>query len=901
MAATANVSALLEKLIEAVAKADAKDIPRFAALKRRAEDTVKAGAHGRTDQFAVANHLDGLQEKFQVLNKDELADALRSRLLELNEHRSSWAPEFLSLLLELADRPAQYSRLDRIPKPKLQEEAAPLTWSDFDAAGSAFCEEDIWEAVDYGADSSDEEIASVSLSTDTHRSRPPRISIAPEEDYVIPDAALTSGDDEELVKSIKQAQFWTRNSQFDGDHEVVSSCALTELEVIRETIFMLQGLPTSMFRRFNGNVEVDQNYNIAHLSRETFSSVLRSLSSVGTQVDILRLFVRMPQTIPSMQTFQRGLEGCLSNYDMFLSKAQHQYLSPTSTASVSLLQLSEDVCRETRLLLILSDLVSKLETTSVNASVQCLNRLYDVVCLTQATGDDDGFAVLADLFFSCLETYARPIRLWLETGKLEEAANHGFFVHHQQKNGDLRTLWHDWYTLDALSNISSVPQFIQPIMQKVLIAGKSMVFLRHLNMSPGDEDRRKTSVTIEDVCPPESPSSYLPFSILLESALQRMVEENYNATSALLRRKFDKQCGLWESLQALEYIYFCRDMSMSGIIDSKIFDLIDRGKAAWSDRYLLTELAQSILGSMPFIDPSRLIVRSSTDGPNGEKSSSRSMNMLNAISFDYILPWPVANIIPKSAIYDYQRISRFLMQIRRAKHALVKQRLQHSNIHDKIQDTRNNTLSYALRHNMLWFLNAVYSHMTDFVISAATASLRKDLSAASDIDGMVEAHYKFMMSLKEQCLLSDNLEMIHQAIVAILDLCVRFSEVQATRYGSDQSQFRRTLRNADSRNHPAVDRKTRIHSHDVDDDFSDEGDDDFDTNDNESADSFHESNYLQQIKEIKDQFDQLVASVAACLKGIGRFDGPLSWDMLAEKLEWRKAGQVVISGPLPAF
>ncbi|PYH81594.1 hypothetical protein BO82DRAFT_354598 [Aspergillus uvarum CBS 121591] len=900
MAATANVSALLEKLIEAVAKADAKDIPRFAALKRRAEDTVKAGAHGRTDQFAVANHLDGLQEKFQVLNKDELADALHDRLLELNEHRSSWAPEFLSLLLELADRPAQYSRLDRIPKPKLQEEAAPLTWSDLDAAGSAFCEEDIWEAVDYGAVSSDEEIASVSLSTDTYRSRRPQTSIAPEEDYVIPDADLTSDDDEELVKSIKQAQFWTRNTQSDGDHEVIS-CALTELEVIRETIFMLQGLPTSMFRRPNGIVEVDQNYTIAHLSIGTLSSVLRSLSSVGTQVDILRLFVRMPQTIPYMQTFQRELEGCLSNHDMFLSKSQHQYLSPTSTASVSLLQLYEDVCRETRLLLILSDLVSKLETTSVNASVQCLDRLYDVVCLTQATGDDEGFAVLADLFFSCLETYARPIRLWLETGKLEDAANDGFFVHHQQKNGDLRTLWHDWYILHAPSNFSSVPQFIQPIMQKVLITGKSMVFLRHLNVSPGDEDRRKTSVTIEDVCPPESPSPYLPFSVLLESALQKMVEENHTATSALLRSKFDQQCGLWESLQALEYIYLCRDMSMSGIIDSKIFDLIDRGKATWSDRYLLTELAQSIFGSMPSIDPSRIIVRSSTDGPNGEKGSSRSMNMLNAISFDYILPWPVANIIPKSAIYEYQQISRFLMQIRRAKHALVKQRLQHSNIYDKIQDTRKNTLSYALRHNMLWFLNAIYSHMTDFVISAATASLRKALSAASDIDGMVEAHYRFMMSLKEQCLLSDNLVAIHQVIVVILDLCVRFSEVQATRYGSDQSQFRRTLRNADTRNDPVLDRKTRDHTDDVDDDLSDEDDDDSDTNDNESADSFHESKYLQQIKDIEDQFEQLVASVAARLKGIGRFDGPLSWDMLAEKLEWRKAGQVMISGPLPAF
>ncbi|PYH48662.1 putative gamma-tubulin complex component GCP5 [Aspergillus saccharolyticus JOP 1030-1] len=882
MAATADVSALLEQLIAAVANADPKDIPRFATLKRRAEETVKAGAHGRVDQFAVANQLDGLQEKFQVLNRDELADALRTRLLELHEHRSSWAPEYLSLLLELADRPAQNSRLDRIAKPKPQEEAAPLTWSDLDAAGSAFCDEDIWDSVDYGDDSSDEDIASASLSNDTYHTRPTQTSVAPEEDLMIPDVELTYGDDEDLIASIQKAQYWSRDSHSEGAHEILVSWALTELEVIREAIFMLQGLPTSVFRRLDGKIEVDKDYSIAHLSTQTFYSVLRLLCSVGTQIDVLRLFVRTPQAIPYMQTCQRGLEGCLSRFDRFLSEEQGEYLSPTATTSVSLLQLFEGVGRESRLLLILSDLVSGLETASVDSSVHFLNRLYDATCLAQATGDDDGFTVLADLFFSCFETYARPIRSWLDKGELEDSVNHGFFVHHQPKNGDLRTLWHDWYTLEEPSKLSAVPIFIQPIMHKILIAGKSMVFLRHLNMGPKDEGRQSTSVTLEDVCRPDSFASYLPFSALLESALQKMVEQNYATTSALLRSKFDEQCGLWESLQALEHIYLCRDVSISGPIDSRIFDLLGRGKDAWSDRYLLTELAQSTFGSMPFIDPSRLIVRS-TNVLDSDRGSGRSTNMLNAISFDYILPWPVANIIPKSAIHDYQRISRFLMQIRRAKHAIVKQRLQHSDLNDKIGDARNNTVSYAVRHNMLWFLNAIYSHMTDLVISAAIASLHNALSAAIDIDGLVEAHQKFMLSLKEQCLLSENFELLHQTIISILDLCVRFADVQSTRYGRDHSEFQTSWR-AESRNQASGSRKA--HRIDDEDDLTDE---DEDHPESETAESFHESKYLETIKEIKGQFEQLIASVAVGLKGVGRIDGQLSWDMLAEKLEWRKA------------
>ncbi|RAL11231.1 putative gamma-tubulin complex component GCP5 [Aspergillus homomorphus CBS 101889] len=897
MAVSANVSTLIEQLIAAVAKADAKDIPRFAITKRRAEETVKAGAHGRTDQFAVAKQLDGLQEKFQILNRDELADALRTRLLELDERRSSWAPEFLSLLLELADRPAQFSRVDQIAKSEPQEEVAPLTWTELDTAGSAFCDEDIWEAVDYGADSSDEEITSLSLSSDGYHLRSlPQTSIAPDEDFVIPDDLLTLGDDEDLLESIKKAQYWRKGIPPHDNHEVVSSLVLTELEVIRETIFMLQGLPTSMFRRLNGRVEVDRSYTIAHLSTGTLSSTLRALSSVGAQIDVLRSFTRLPLTIPHMQTCQRGLEGCLSKFDIILSDMQRQYLTPSSTVPVSLLQLFEDVRRESRLLLIVSDLVSRLDLARVDASVRCLNLLYDIVCLTQATGDDEGFTTLAQLFFSCFETYARPMRLWLETGKLEDSIDYGFFIHHQQKEGDLRTLWHDWYTLDEPSQLSSVPKFIQPIMEKVLKTGKSMVFLRHLNTTLDDEYRSRTNVTLEDVCPPDSPSFYLPFSILLESALDRMVEENCTATSALLRSKLDQQCGLWESLQALEYIYLCRDMSISGPIDSKVFDLIDRGKEVWSDRFLLTELAQSIFGSVPCIDPSRLIVRSSTDVLISERNRGRSMNILNVISFDYILPWPVANIIPKSAIYDYRRISTFLMQIRRAKYAILKQRLQHSNIQDKIQDTRNNTLSYALRHNMLWFLNALYSHLTDFVISTSIASLRKALCAAKDVDSMIEAHYTFMFSLKEQCLLSANFEPLHRTIIAILDLCVRFADVQATRYGNRQSQFRTTFKHTIS---STGYRKTRENVHDDEDNLSDEDEDAAsDTNEDEIDVSFHEPNYLEQIKEIKHQFERLVASVIAGLKGGARVDGQLSWDMLAEKLEWKKAGgPIMMTGP----
>lgn len=78
-------------------------------MKRRVQLGLRTTSHTRTDQFAVAKQLEGLQEKFRILNRDELAEALQSQLVELEKTRNSWFPEILCLLLQLSDRPALLS------------------------------------------------------------------------------------------------------------------------------------------------------------------------------------------------------------------------------------------------------------------------------------------------------------------------------------------------------------------------------------------------------------------------------------------------------------------------------------------------------------------------------------------------------------------------------------------------------------------------------------------------------------------------------------------------------------------------------------------------------------------------------------------------------------------------
>lgn len=757
---------------------------------------------------------------------------------------------------------------------KPAEPEKSLSWTEFDISGSGYCDDDIWEDINFAAESSEDEVSSV-FSVDS--SPRDQHSSVPDEEYVIPDALFSSGEDENLIKSINSVQFWKPENNLDRARQERNSRVVTELQMLRETIFMLQGLPTSLFWRLDETVEVDSRYTLLHSSNEALSSVLRSFSQIGSKIDVLRRFTQTPRSIPYMQTFHRRIEDCLRDFDMNMSDTQSKYLPQKSIVSISLLQLLDEVRRSSRLLLLLSDLVSSITESASNEPVRYMDMLYDLVCMTQATCDDADFRFLAEFFLSCFETYARPIRLWVERGYLD-SGDWSFFVRENRKDGNLRTLWHDSYVMDEAALVNA-PKFLRPVAQKIFTTGKSMVFLQHLNLLPDNlNDIKKASLTFNDIFPQESPSSLcLPFSALLETAFGRLVDANLAVTSTLLRKELDEQCGLWISLQALEHIYLCKDMSILSPIDTKIFDLIDRGRS-WNDRFLLTELAQSAFSIVPFVDPSGLIVRSKA--PSTQPGThARSVKHLQALSIDYVLPWPVSNIITKDSITTYQRISTFLLQIRRAKHAISKHRLQYS---ASAQGPRTNAaLGYAIRHNMLWFLNTLYSHITDLVISTTTESMRKSLSSSQDVDSMISVYKEYMDSMESQCLLSHNLSPLYNAVINLLDICVHFADLQSSHQTLPHSP--NTPSRKESANYTSA-----LEALDNSDSDTDSEADTTAIHARTSLD-FNSTAYTERLKTLKKEFSSLVGFIAAGLKEVGRVNGQRSWEILAEKLEWRDA------------
>ncbi|EKV12932.1 Gamma-tubulin complex component GCP5, putative [Penicillium digitatum] len=877
MALAADLSTLIDALITSVAKIppDQKGSVRVQSVKRRVQGSLRTGSHTRTDQFAVTKQLEGLQEKFQILNRDELAEALHNRIAELENNRTSWHPEILSLFLQLSDRPALLSTVKRPEEvAKAPEAKETLSWSDLNAEGTAFSDEEIWEQVDFAGDSSDDDFSSVASDVSLPKHRPQSATTV-DEGYNIPDEVFVPAEDEDLVASLEKAQFWrAENHPSLLQGEAATSRLVTESQLARETIFMLQGLPTSIYVRLDDDFGVDRRYTLAHSSSEALASLLQRFSEIGAKVNDLRRFTKLQQTIPYMQTFCRGLEDRLLEFDRMLSQVQCKYLSAGST--VSLIQLLVDVRQNSHELVLLAEMITKLADNSTDQPMCCLDSLYNLICMLEALGDESTSQRLAGLFFMCFKTYSSSIRLWMETGQVD-ASDSTFFVrsNRENENRDLRTLWHDWFVLDTGYRQQRIPQFLEAGVQKVFTAGKSMVFLRYLNAPPDIEAMRFEDLYSQD----SSLLHVLPFPALVESAFEKLVDVDHSLSASFLRTELDQQCGLWSSLDALQHVYLAKDMSAVTIVDAKIFELIDRGRS-WDDRFLLTEISRTAFSSVSVVDTSRLLMRPASTPLRVYQN--RTVGILEAISIDYGLSWPIANIVTEGAMHTYQRISTFLMQIRRAKHAMVKQRVRDARI---TTPDDNDKLVHALHHNMLWVLDFIYGHLTYLVISTATRSLQKDLSSAQDVDAMIGAHQSYMSSLEAQCLLRKDLSPIHDAIINFLDLCVHFADLQAAHLLGDEGQ-----QNPESLNAP----RTKI---DIQNEFDSDDDDDDEEEDYDHMNhehtltiSFRDSTYSQQMKTVNSNFNYLTTLVTDGLKNLARADDGLqSWDILADKLEWRRS------------
>lgn len=836
----------------------------------------------RTDQFEVLDQLRGLEEKFRVLNNDELADVLEARLVELSGSSSRWTPEVLSLLLHLSDKPVEKTNVYDLAVTEPELQAPLLKWSDILADDLLDDPDRIWDSIDYAADSSGDDEGLV-LEQSTTPDLTPDSSIHLDDAQADLDGdILTVPADSTILNETINAQFWRNKAAldpFDESYSGQDGCQppkvmITEAQMTREVIFMLHGLPTSIFTSSkDGKLEHSSRYGIRHVSQSSIEHLLSVFTTIGNQLFNIRSWTQRDEKVPVKQTFQAGLVSRMRDVNVALSAIEARILKPVEPMTISLLDLCNEISHTTRFIQTISEVVAGLESTpNEQMPFKILEGLFERTCTCQSVGNTEGYEFIAQLFFECFQTYLKPLRTWMETGELNKH-DQVMFIAKNEEDASLDSIWQKQYFL-RYDNDGSLyaPNFLHVAATKIFTTGKSINFLKELGL----EKKQNLGVFQLDyttVCRKADEDMFSPFSELLDKALDSWIASMHHSVSSILRNGLESQCGLSRSLDALEYIYFHRNGALSDVATSTIFDRIDRGNRTWNDGSILTERFRYVFGPLTCIDAERLTIQSTASSYKDMKTQKRSMKTFDTLRTTYTLPWPIANILRPSSLVTYQRIFTFLLQTHRAKHLLQCQPFLSTIGSSWNHKSTYSTLTYSLRYRLLFITNTLLTYLTEIVLSVSTAEMRAHMVRAEDVDAMIAVHESYIERLEEQCLISKRLAPIHQAIISLLDLAVLFSDTHAAYTNPNHKPPQLTTR-----------RKNRHQDASDEDSSSSSSRSDTDNEPATSAPSFASTPYEDQLRQMHDTFSKLHAFVTAGLRGVGRAGGEACWEVLGEML-----------------
>ncbi|KAL8932242.1 MAG: hypothetical protein Q9216_006914 [Gyalolechia sp. 2 TL-2023] len=738
------------------------------------------------NQFEVAARLGGLEEKFRVLNNDELADALRGPLDELYARSNQWMPEILALLLELSDDPLHETKVENLDQLRPARQPSPLTWSAIIHDDPLDNHDGLWNNVDFARDGSDEEADSI-LHISSRSSASSMINDDSNDSEDI--QALSITPDLEGLRTVMKGQFWAHAVHgVDGIDDVNringdATIKLTEAQGIREIGSMLYGLPTSIYEQHpDGRPVASASYTFKHMSQTVSSQLLDSFAAIAFDLASVRRWGTGKQHQPLLQTFQAILAKKLAETEWDLVQVEKSCLLSQGGNTTSLLCFYEKVKVETRLIQQLVSILDELrKSQSAQASFFLLELLYSRVCISHSIGDTPSFSYTVEVFIACLQTYLKPLKHWMEYGELTKQ-DQGIFIQERKANTPLDSFWADRYQLSVNdSGQLHAPTFLHLAATKVLNTGKSVHFLRLLGYS-GSESHAdkyvKFQMNVDYFVAESDTSSLRPFSESFDRALSEWIGNSYHSSFSLLRQKLDAYCGLYKVLDALEYIYLFRNGAIANAVADTIFARIDQGREDWNDAFVLTDLFRNGFAPIACINTDNLTVVTGAD-------SVTRPNILSALRVSYSFPWPVANVINKETIRTYQRIFVLLLQIQRSRQALER-RFPRTLVGMLMRDHESLPV-VMLRHRMLWFLNTIFSYLTHVVLAAATTDMRRRMSKSGDLDEMISIHRTYITRLDDQCLLSIGRKPVLQAITSILDLILLFTETCTPSKSQDHS------------------------------------------------------------------------------------------------------------------
>ena len=841
------------------------------------------------------SELDGLEERFRVLNRDALGDALRERLDALSGISNNWTPDTLHFLLELSDQPVQNSKLRDLELLRTldEESAPPLKWDDIAKEEGWDQDRDLWKNVDFADDSSDGEFVETK-SDATVESEDTSLSSVEARYRRQPTDYLATTPDDTGLKEVQEAQSWRHQVQPKSAPAKSPKVIVSELQVLREVIFMLRGLDNTLFDK---RAVAYPAFQLGHASDEVRKNLLRSFGEAGLQLSVLRSFARRSQSAPLMQVFQDAIEKRLLNFDNELSNIEARFINIQQDLVVSLIKLLDTVKPHLQPLSSLSDIVQGLNQAKYPHPFHYLELLFNAADIAHMEGDETTYRFLGAVFFECFKVYVRPIRLWMETGELMEG-DKTFFISRSSTQTHLSQVWKHQYKLRKTTNGTlHAPRFLHPATNKIFTTGKSIVVLKHMGRHTVPRSAApEPSLDFEDALALGS-SNLTPFTEIFNMAFEKWMQSKHHAASSTLRQALVDSYGLWSVLDDLQHVYLMCDGSQADMVASSIFSNIDLLNPVWHDRFNLTEVAREAYHTAA--DAHRIAVSVTDEHRYAEVYEIRRTvrKGLSGVTVSYRLPWPIQIVLSDESIDHYKSVFTLLLQLRRACYVLRKHRPMADGAGEMSYEQ---SAFYRLRARLLWFCGALQSYLSTLGVEPLTAGMRDALQRAEGIDDMSAAHAAYTKQMVDEACLGSKLDPIRQCALDVLDLPARLED--ARRAEADRTRERKeisrlsipvgaaaALGSPTRRRGGGGERRYVQASEQEDETFLAEQQQDATVTTAMLLREDADRPYAELLAEIGADFDRLLKFICGGLRGVARASGNVAaaakWDTLAEMLE----------------
>ncbi|KAI0547248.1 Spc97/Spc98 family protein [Xylaria curta] len=877
MAFAAQLGSLTDELVEVITSTTVPtNHARFGALRETSLRNLRQHNFLRTNQYEVYSALDGYEERFRILNRDGLADALRDRLDALALCSDKWTPDVLDLLLKLADQPVQKSNLDDLSLLKKPDENPEprLTWSDIAKEDGWEEDGDLWQNADFGGHSSDGDYVDDYDETDASaRSEDTSLSSI-EARYRKRPADYSEGVQSPLdLDEIRKSQAWRRKKPgVDNSTTQSQNVPITEIQAIREILFMLGGLENGLIDR-QGKLSLD--IQLTHASGQIFKSLRISANDAGRRLSLLRQYVKQQQEIPLLQVFQAAIQSRLRSFDSTLAGMQAHYTNIDQNLVVSVTKLLNDLGPLLSPLNSLAETIEQLERSKNSQPFYFLELLFDSAQALHVEGDEVAYRFIGHLFFECFAVYLRPIRRWMQSGELTDN-DKTFFISRSPFDVPRSQVWIDQFKLKRTSHGSLfAPRFLQPAATRIFTTGKSVVVLKLLGKHWPIQEEEPEYATQVDM---NAVTDLMPFSEVFKDMFDQWMQRKHHAASTTLKQTLFQTYNFWSDMNMLHHIYLMTDGSRSEQFLNAVFNNIDLFDENWHDRFNLTEMAREAFDGL--IESHRLQVSTSLSSSASDiKNIRRTVREgLPSIRITYRLPWLTRIVVTDESLDQYQLVFIFLLQLRRVSKVLTSGRI----LSDGSAYTVEQEIFYGLRSKLLWFCNTLQSYLSTLVLGPLVESFQEQMRQAEDIDQMLTSHSTFTKQLVDQACLGSKLDPIRQGILDVFDLAIKLQDARQIEIERETNEFQKLSRlsvmSSSRRKEPS---RYIQASEEEDETFLGEQDKGATSQDTEAT-------YGQVLGESRSALDRHLKFICGGLRGVARASGSEAaskWDILAEMLE----------------